>query len=136
MLGQCDLDLMSMASTMGDNVTISGLQLTARQQGPVTELLPGDALYFLAHGNGKEWGSHSKVGLAIKQEEVVGFLAQLVPNGVNVYLCVCSSIEGGRSLKRQRPDLTVWAADGEPKLSWNAGSNTVDDSTGRFQECE
>jgi hypothetical protein len=100
----------------------------------VAGLKNGDCLYLVAHGNGNEWGTSGKE-VGVSQHEMVEYLTATVPAGVKVMLCICDSWDAGTELKANRADLTVWAANGTPALSWDSRRMTVTDTTGCFKEC-
>ena len=105
----------------------------SRSYGTISNTQSGDSLFIIAHGDGNEWGSSDST-VGIKQSEMVDFMARTVSDGATVLLCICASIEGGKSLKKLRPNITVWAADGTPALSWTGSG--ISDSTGKFKECK
>ena len=104
-----------------------------RSYNTISNTKSGDSLFIIAHGDGKEWGSSDST-VGIKQSEMVDFMARTVADGAMVFLCICDSMEGGKSLKKQRPEIRVWAADGTPVLSWTGSG--ISDSTGKFKECK
>ena len=104
----------------------------SRSYGTIANTGGGDSLFIIAHGNGDEWGSSDST-VGISQSDMVDFMARTVADGAMVFLCICDSMEAGKSVKRQRPEIRVWAADGCPELSWTG--SRISDSTGKFKEC-
>lgn len=150
MIGTADDDLM----TFAERVALSGIgkitmgmatdskgsvtgqpSLTLRQLMQLQSVEEGEALYVVAHGNGTTWGSAKRGGVDLSASVVVEYLEAKLRDGVKVYLCICDSKNSGDELKKARVSLEVWAADGTPKLTWNATSRTIEDSTGKFVEC-
>ena len=105
----------------------------SRSYGTIANTQEGDSLFIIAHGNGEEWGSSDST-VGISQSDMVDFMARTVSDGAMVFLCICDSIGGGKSLKKLRPEIRVWAADGTPELSWTGSG--ISDSTGKFKECK
>jgi hypothetical protein len=144
MVGLADFDLQafanSIASSGAHRLTISQPPsgstklMPTRAQDTLMNIKAGDALYVVAHGNGESWGSASATGVSVGAELMIEFFEAKLQKSVEVFLCICESWKSGVTLKKSRPDLTIWAARGTPKLQWNKDKKIVEDSTNKFAE--